>query len=101
MLLQHYSPRTPLILVDDVSEAMKDYPEMEIGLIGFSTPVAHHPEKQQMVLSEQRSLKEAASKLYTAMHDLDQLGLDLIIAEIMPLHGIGVGMNDRLRRASK
>jgi L-threonylcarbamoyladenylate synthase len=101
MLLQHYSPKTPLILVDDVSEAMKDYPSMEIGIIVFSTAVANHPENQQMVLSEQGSLIEAASKLYTAMHDLDQLGLDLIIAEIMPLHGVGVGMNDRLRRASR
>jgi len=101
MLLQHYSPKTPLILVDDVSAAMKDYPSMELGIIVFSTAVANHPEKQQMVLSEQGSLTEAASKLYTAMHDLDQLGLDLIIAEIMPLHGVGVGMNDRLRRASR
>jgi L-threonylcarbamoyladenylate synthase len=100
MLLQHYSPRTPLILVDDVSEAKKEHAGKDIGILVFSTPVANHPQEKQVVLSEKANLEEAASKLYTAMHDLDALGLDLIIAEIMPLHGVGVGMNDRLRRAS-
>ncbi len=100
MLLQHYSPKTPLILVDDVSEAKKDHLGKKIGLLVFSSPVQDHPKEHQIVLSEKASLEEAASKLYTAMHDLDAMELDLIIAEIMPLHGVGVGMNDRLRRAA-
>ena len=40
------------------------------------------------------------SKLYSALHELDQLELDVIIAEKVPNIGLGKSINDRLKRAS-
>jgi L-threonylcarbamoyladenylate synthase len=45
------------------------------------------------------NLTEAASQLYNALHKLDQLHLDVIIAERFPDHGLG-RINDRLERAT-
>jgi L-threonylcarbamoyladenylate synthase len=42
----------------------------------------------------------AASKLYSALHELDHLELDVIIAEKVPNIGLGKSINDRLKRAS-
>jgi L-threonylcarbamoyladenylate synthase len=38
--------------------------------------------------------------LYNALHKLDQLHLDVIIAERFPDHGLGRTINDRLERAT-
>ena len=40
------------------------------------------------------------SKLYDAMHTLDNKNLDLIIAEKFPDFGLGKSINDRLQRAT-
>jgi L-threonylcarbamoyladenylate synthase len=39
--------------------------------------------------------------LYAAMHRMDQMDLDLIIAQRFPDHGLGRTINDRLERAGK
>ena len=56
--------------------------------------------QKEIILSTKRNLEEASSKLYSAMHDLDALELDIIIVEKMPNKGLGKSMNDRLFRAS-
>jgi L-threonylcarbamoyladenylate synthase len=52
------------------------------------------------VLSPTGNLTEAASQLYNALHKLDQLHLDVIIAERFPDYGLGRTINDRLERAT-
>jgi len=52
------------------------------------------------VLSEQGDLQEAAAGLFAAMHRLDGLGLDCIVAQPVPTHGLGKALMDRLTRAS-
>jgi L-threonylcarbamoyladenylate synthase len=43
---------------------------------------------------------EATSKLYAFMHDLDDPKFDLILVDPIPNKGIGIALNDRLKRAS-
>ncbi|RYD34947.1 MAG: translation factor Sua5, partial [Verrucomicrobiaceae bacterium] len=45
-------------------------------------------------------LAEAAIRLFFAMRQLDEAGLDAIIAEPVSETGLGVAIMDRLRRAS-
>lgn len=100
MLLKHYSPRTPLILSDNVEESVKDHTGKNLGIITFHKndfPTAGAVK----VLSANKNLEEAATKLFAAMHELDALGLDLIIAERFPEAGLGRSINDRLRRAQR
>ncbi len=48
------------------------------------------------ILSAKGDLIEVASKLYAAMHRLDKLNLDFIIAQRFPNLGLGKVINDRL-----
>jgi len=52
-------------------------------------------------LSERQNLREAAANLFRYLRELDNLGLDLIVAEKLPEDGLGAAINDRLRRASR
>jgi L-threonylcarbamoyladenylate synthase len=45
-------------------------------------------------------LPEAALRLFHALRALDELGVDEIIAEPVPLRDVGVAIMERLRRAS-
>jgi hypothetical protein len=41
-----------------------------------------------------------SANLFSSIHRLDAMGLDLIVAERAPSHGLGLAINDRLRRAA-
>ncbi|MGB5243350.1 MAG: L-threonylcarbamoyladenylate synthase [Lutimonas sp.] len=101
MLAKHYSPKTKTYLVDDVEKFIADHSDKAIGLICFSKPMAALHIKHVEVLSESGDLKEAASKLYSSLHKLDDLQLDMIVAQRLPDIGLGKSMNDRLERATK
>jgi len=101
MLLKHYSPKTDFIVTRNVQEELDWYSGKKIGLLLFNSYLPEFDINNQIVLSEESDLKLAASKLYHAMHQLDKMNLDLIIAERLPEYGLGVSINDRLERASK
>ena len=42
----------------------------------------------------------AASNLFAKMRKLDELMPDVIVAEWLPEEGLGIAINDRLRRAA-
>jgi L-threonylcarbamoyladenylate synthase len=52
------------------------------------------------VLSNKGDLDEAAARLYAAMHELDSKKLELLLVEQLPNEGIGIAINDKLKRAS-
>jgi L-threonylcarbamoyladenylate synthase len=93
----HYAPRTPLAIWsgDHVSSAGR-----RIGLLTLRPRPNLEGFAVVEVLSDSGDLKEAAANLFAAMRRLDRLGLDLILAELVPDQGIGLAINDRLRRAS-
>lgn len=51
-------------------------------------------------LSETGDMTEATAKLYAYMHDLDLPEYDLILVDPIPNTGVGMALNDRLKRAS-
>lgn len=99
MLKQHYSPNTRLILTKNIDQMLTENPTKTIGIISFQKKYPLSADKL-VVLSEKADINEAASKLYAALHYMDAMNLDLILAEYMPEHGIGLAMNDRLERAA-
>ena len=93
-LPHHYAPRTPVRLVEgDVP--VRD--RARSGFIGLSRAPLGYAEVR--LLSEQRDLREAAARLFEALHDLDERGLERIDVEPFPERGLGVAIMDRLRRA--
>ncbi len=100
MLAKHYSPKTKLVLTQNALKSSEAFVDKKIGLLVFS---ADHPailKFPYLELSKTGILEEAAENLYAALHTLDQMNLDLIIAEILPDEGMGRAINDRLRRAA-
>ena len=94
----HYAPRTPLLVVDDAGSFVSPAGKRS-GLLSWkSTAVPSFAEVRR--LSEGQSLTEAAANLFRYLRELDNLGLDLIVAEKLPEDGLGAAINDRLRQAS-
>jgi L-threonylcarbamoyladenylate synthase len=101
MLSRHYAPITNTYLTNNVDELLKIFQGKKIGLLLFKDGVLNDQITIQEVLSENGDLKEAARKLYAALHRLDKSNLDVIIAEKFPNEGLGNTLNDRLKRAVK
>ena len=98
-LPSHYAPRTALRMVDDAS-TFSPAPSARVGFLAWN-PV-EKPGDYAVVrrLSDKHDLREAAANLFRYLRELDDAGLDLIVAERVPSKGLGVAINDRLERAA-
>ncbi len=101
MLSKHYAPLTTTYLVTNVQESIQSFPNKKIGLLLFSKEINSPQIIHQEILSKSGDFKEAAANLYAALHLLDRLKLDVIIAERLPDIDLGKSINDRLERATK
>ena len=70
------------------------------GVLSFKDYSAKLPLANQLILSKNGDLKEAATNLFAAMRELDSMDLDYILAEPVPNIGLGKAINDRLNRAA-
>jgi L-threonylcarbamoyladenylate synthase len=98
-LLSHYAPKTPLRLIKDV-KSFSAGPRQRCALLAWN-PIE---DAERFVairrLSECADLSEAATNLFRYLRELDQSGIDLIVAERVPLQGLGAAIMDRLQRAT-
>jgi L-threonylcarbamoyladenylate synthase len=101
MLAKHYAPKTKTFLETDVNQFLKKHADKKIGVLLFNQKIKTQEHIYQEVLSENRNYKEAASNLYAAMHRLDKMGLDFLVAERFPDEDLGKSINDKLERATK
>ena len=94
----HYATRTPLEIAPAAGAVR---PGERVGLIALAAPL--RPERFAAVeaLSSRGDLREAAANLFAALHRLDRLGLDRLIAEPVPEEGLGAAIMDRLRRCAR
>ena len=51
-------------------------------------------------LSQKENLTEAAANLFDYLHRLDEMGAEKIAVSPIPEEGLGIAINDRLRRAA-
>ncbi len=86
-LASHYAPEKPLRL--NAAAADDDEYHIGFGLIAGNRNLSPHSD-----------LAEAASLLFAALHDADASGKSRIAVAPIPDYGIGVALNDRLRRAA-
>ncbi len=96
MLVSHYAPRTPL-LFGDIKSLMAENKNRNFAVLGFSETHGQPGE----ALSKAGDLREAAQNLFSSLRRLDTENYELILAESMPETGLGVAINDRLRRAEQ
>lgn len=96
MLANHYSPSTP-IEIGDLEKLMKQHDDKKIGIISFDKK---HNTEVERTLAEDSELSTAAKNLFSYLRWLDVQNLDIILAELVPEKGLGMAINDRLRRAA-
>ncbi len=87
MMKSHYAPAAPLRLEAEGRQEGE-------SLLGFAGT-----EGADFDLSPAGDLVEAAANLFAALRQLDRLGRPIAVVPI-PGHGLGEGINDRLRRAA-
>jgi L-threonylcarbamoyladenylate synthase len=101
MLERHYAPKTKTVLTESLLKTLQHFKDKRIGLITFQSQIENEVIEVQIALSKTGDLSESASNLYDALHQLDKMNLDVIIAEKFPDYGLGKSINDRLTRATK
>jgi L-threonylcarbamoyladenylate synthase len=83
----HYAPSKPLRINAPTAKANEWH-------LGFGGVVGH------VSLSERGDLDEAASRLFDLLHAADQSSAQRIAVAPIPETGVGLAINDRLRRAA-
>ena len=87
----HYAPRTPLFRAPWP-------PDNSTGLLAWRSATPGFAAVE--VLSPVGDLREAAATLFAKLRRLDELGLERIVFEPVPEHGLGVAIMDRLRKGA-
>jgi L-threonylcarbamoyladenylate synthase len=118
MLKSHYAPRKPLFLgnIEDfltkkgwkltthnskLLNTEGGLLDKKIGILSFQKDFSTHPAVvRQIRLSPAGNTYEAAQHLFAALRELDASEVDLILAETVPPVGLGLAVNDRLKRAA-
>ena len=86
-LSSHYAPKGSIRLNSKV------FKKNEVSL-GFGEILC------DLNLSQEANLAEAAANLFDYLHRLDEMGAEKIAVSPIPEEGIGIAINDRLRRAA-
>lgn len=97
MLKSHYAPGKPFFLEN---KAILNPDNEKTGYLLFDQYLAGVSLENQRVLSLTGNMQEAAHNLFAYLRELDALPIEQIIAERVPMHGLGLAINDRLQRAA-
>ncbi len=98
----HYAPRTRLLLVEtnaDKAAERLSAAGQKVGFIPFASPAEPIPAGAETLRLPPDSAGYAA-RLYAALHELDEKGLDVIVVEPPPDTEEWQAVRDRLQRAA-
>jgi len=110
---RHYAPRAQVLLVEQgaAEAALKELSGKRVGVLVYLTrSLSVYGEGQGevrgaggevIIIQMPRSLKAYARRLFAALRELDEQGVDVIVVEKLQERGLGRAIMDRLRRASQ
>jgi L-threonylcarbamoyladenylate synthase len=108
MKYRHYAPKCRLILVEgDPESVRRKVAELvtflraqgkRAGVLALDG--ADYPGAEVVDLGPRSDLRRVARSLFTAIRDLDERGIDVIVAEGVEERGLGLAIMNRLRKAS-
>lgn len=99
LLARHYSPRTPVVLHEHIDpQHVATAPRDEAWV--FLRPPALPRSRRVLWLDRRGELRGVAQRLFAVLRALDVQGFARIHVELAPAEGLGLAINDRLRRAA-
>jgi len=98
-MISHYAPQKPVYFLSD--QSLPGFDLLQTGVLCFQKYAEGYRKENQIVLSPDGNLVEAAKNLFDALHQLDQMDIKTILVDSFPDTGLGKAINDRLERASK
>jgi len=98
-LKSHYAPKKKMKL-GNLDELIELYGTKRVGVLTFQKQMAQIDIQNQVALSADGNLEEAAQRLFSSLRTLDKKDVDIILAEEVPDMGLGKAINDRLQRAA-
>ena len=99
MLKSHYAPSKKMI-IGEIAGLISKYGAEKIAILSFKNSFNEIRRDHQIQLSPKGSLREAAQNLFGSLRKLDAMDIRYIFAELVPEQGLGIAINDRLRRAA-
>lgn len=100
MLSRHYAPKIPMRLIEAEAFA-RPVTGLRCGLLTWGHRDGGVAGFEQVInLSEVSDIKACAAGFFAALRTFDSSGLDCIVAREFPEDGLGVALNDRLRRGA-
>jgi L-threonylcarbamoyladenylate synthase len=98
LLKSHYATTTPLYVDWSVGLPAHVTPA-KTAVIAFGNNMDEVPAQHRFQLSASADFDEAAKNLFSIMRQADACGAELILTRFLPETGLGMAINDRLRRA--
>ncbi|HZK40502.1 MAG TPA: L-threonylcarbamoyladenylate synthase [Atribacterota bacterium] len=110
MLNSHYSPRAKLILVEkkrdaqveEVRKLASEYiaQELKVGIMAKEENQNKYDRFEVKVIGKGSELDVCAANLFSTLRSFDKEGFEIIIAEGLEEHGLGLAIMERLRKAA-
>ncbi|MEM2945679.1 MAG: L-threonylcarbamoyladenylate synthase [Thermoproteota archaeon] len=112
MKYRHYAPRADMIVVEGdnyekkvakIVETVEEYLKsgLKVGCMVSEETASRLPEGVLLeVLAPRKRLSLVARRIYSAIRSLDRMNPDIIVAEGFPEEGIGMAIQNRLRKAA-
>jgi L-threonylcarbamoyladenylate synthase len=107
---RHYAPNAELLVVEGepsaVAEKMAELAGelrrqgKRVGILATQETLLRCPAEVASSLGSRDNLEEVARRLFGALRELEAKGVEVILAEGVPLRGLGVAVMNRLRKAS-
>ena len=93
----HYAPNVPIKFYDE--KLLKSFSSLKLGGIFFSEVKKNNYFAVTKILSKNKDFREAASNLFSYLHEMEGLNLDIIFVERIEQNGLGIAIMDRLTKA--
>lgn len=100
MLSSHYNPGVHVRLFESLDELLAQYNSVNKSSIGLLIMGDGPSESNIYNLSPSDNDLEAASRLFTGLHELKSKDVSEIWSHYLPEKGLGRAINDRLKRAA-
>ncbi|MBI1227287.1 MAG: threonylcarbamoyl-AMP synthase [Bacteroidetes bacterium] len=97
-LKSHYATTTPLY-VNWSEDMVAQFSPQKIAVITFGKNIEDVTAEHRFQLSANADFEEAAKNLFATMRKADVCGATIILTRFLPEEGLGMAINDRLRRA--